>query len=232
VTLGEALARCGLVRQAVDRMTLTLEEVRASKDINPITAASAMNGLALALALGGQPGEALNATLGADELVKNAVGPRHRYAALSARVVAERYFDAGRDEEAFKAIDEAVEIGAAAVGALHRETVESRARRALMRARRGLPDAEGDVPFVNETIAAHPEMGESALVLVKLALAWPATASVEQRAEALALARKVRGTYHPDVARALLLQKKAGDREAGEAFKEQLEKLEVVEDAL
>ncbi|MFT3713631.1 MAG: serine/threonine-protein kinase [Archangium sp.] len=232
VTLGEALARCGLVKQAVERMTLTLEEVRASKDINPVTAATAMNGLAVALALGGQPGEALNATLSADELVRNAVGSKHRYTALSARVLAERYFDAGRDEEAFQAIDEAIEVGTAAVGELHRETVESRARRALMRARRGLPDSSNDAQFVIDAIAAHPEMGESALVLVRLALAWPSSATVEQRAQALELARKVRGTYHPDVARVLVLQKKAGDRGAADTLAEQLQKLEVVEDAL
>ncbi|MBL8910177.1 MAG: serine/threonine protein kinase [Archangium sp.] len=232
LTLGESQARCGLVRQAVDGLQATLDEVRASKDINPITVASGMNGLALALSLGGQPGEALNATKSADELVRSVVGNKHRYTALSARVLAERYFDTGRDEEAFKAIDEAVSIGSEAMGESHRETVESIARRALMRARRGVPGAEVDAKAVLEAFSQNPAMGESAVVLVRLALAWLPGATAEERALALETARRVRGTYHPDVARALMLQRKAGDPNAEALFTEQMQKLEFVEDAL
>jgi hypothetical protein len=232
VTLGGAQARCGLVRQAVEALTSALDDLRANQDVAPISAAAAMNSLGLALAMGGQPGEALNASLSADELVKSLVGPKHRYAALSARVAAERYFDAGRDDEAFAAIDSAVALAEAAAGAQHRDTLEARARRAWMRARRGQPDDAGDARFVLDALAAHPDVGEAPLVLVRLAVASTSGATDAQRAEALDVARKVRGTYHPDVARALVLQKKAGDARAAAILAEQLEKLEVSEDAL
>jgi hypothetical protein len=98
-------------------LTSALDDARAGKELNAVGVATGMVGLSLALELGGQPAEALNAMKQADELVKSAVGLKHRYSALSTRALAERSFAVGRDDDAFALMQSALEVGAAAVGA-------------------------------------------------------------------------------------------------------------------
>jgi tetratricopeptide (TPR) repeat protein len=222
LTQGELNARCGHVKRGLEQLTSALDDARAGKELNAVGVATGMVGLSLALELGGQPAEALNAMKQADELVKSAVGLKHRYSALSTRALAERSFAVGRDDDAFALMQSALEVGAAAVGETHRETLETKARLALMHARRGKAQAADEARAVVEAVQAHPEAGEAPLVAARLALALMPDAGAEERKAALAIARKVRGPIHPDVLRVLLLEK-----EKSPALEEQLQMMEV-----
>jgi tetratricopeptide (TPR) repeat protein len=222
LTQGEANARCGHVKLGLEQLTSALDDARAVKELNAVAVATGMVGLSLALELGGQPAEALNAMKQADELVKSAVGEKHRYAALSSRALAERSFAAGRDDDAFALMQSALEVGAAAVGEVHRETLETKARLALMHARRGKAQAADEARAVIEAVQAHPEVGEAPLVAARLALALMPDAGAQERKAALLIAQKVRGPIHPDVVRVLLLEK-----EKSPALDEQLQMMDV-----
>ncbi|MDP1920552.1 MAG: protein kinase [Myxococcales bacterium] len=209
LTLGEAQARAGLAADAEKTLTAALDEVRKRSDLNPVTAATGLAALSLALEGRGQPAEALVAATQARELVVSIVGPKHRYAALAERGVGERLNAMGRYDEAVETLLRAVAIGSEAVGAEHTETLESRAVLAIVQASHGDAAARREAMTLIETCAATPAASGSALVLSRLALAWTQDATVDERKAALTTAKRVRGETHPDVLDALLLEVRA-----------------------
>lgn len=199
LALGEAQARCGLATDALATLRPVLEALRSRKDVSPVALATGLVAMGVALRYRGQHEEALAATLEARELVAKLVGPRHRYSALATRAVAEQYLAMGKLDEARREIDAAVEMGTEAVGAAHRETIESRAIRALVSRSREEADA------VIAAVAADASMGQSPLVAARLALAMDPDATEEARSAAVEIARTVRGQHHPDVLRAVVI---------------------------
>ncbi|MFO0595284.1 MAG: protein kinase [Myxococcaceae bacterium] len=141
IAQGEANARLGHTEVALQQLTSALEVAREKKSVNSVSQATALVAMSLALDQAGRKDEAVAAAREADELVRKALGPAHRYVALSTRALGERLFSAGKTEEGLQAMDSALEIGTAAVGEKHRETLETRARRAVMWATLGRAEA-------------------------------------------------------------------------------------------
>ncbi len=206
LTLGEAQARAGLAGDAQKTLTATLDEVRKRSDLNPVTAATGLVALSLALEERGEPAEALVAATQARELVVGIVGPKHRYAALAERGVGERLKAMGRYDEAVETLLRAIAIGSEAVGPEHPETLESRAVLAVAQASHGDSAARPEAMRLAERCATVPAASGTALVLSRLALAWTQDATADERTAALTTARLVRGDTHPDVLKALLLE--------------------------
>ena len=205
VTAAELLARCGMAADAKTQLTELLDETRKRTDLSPVTVATELVALGLALEEVGEFGEALSSTQQGFEIVESVFGPKHRYAALARRAVGERLRAMGRTDEAVEALKEAIAIGEATVGAQHRETLESRAVLALTLALAGKPGAREEAKSVIEVVKADATIGEAPLIPAQLALAASSDATAEERTVALELTRRVRGVPHPDVLRALQL---------------------------
>jgi tetratricopeptide (TPR) repeat protein len=214
VTYGDALARSGLAADAKSSLTEALDDVRQRKDVSPMTAATGLVALGLALELRGEFAEALVSTKQAVELVESVFGPNHRYSALAHRNLGERLRAMGRFDESVDSLTHAVQLGDRSVGPHHRETLESRAALALTLAVSGRPGANEQARPVLDEVRGDSSIGEAPAVIAALALATAPAASKEARAQAVDLARRVRGVPHPDVIRALLLQRRAGDLDA------------------
>jgi tetratricopeptide (TPR) repeat protein len=230
---GEAEARSGLVADAEKTLTATLDEVRRRSDLNPTNAATGLAALAIALEGRGQPAEALVSATQANELIVSVLGAKHRYAALAERGVGERLRAMGRTEEALSRLRTAIELGSAATSPNHPETLESRASLALTLAMTNAPNARDEAIAALAAARSAPKPAHNALVLSALAVAWTPAATPAERAFAVETARKIRGSPHPDVLRALLLQHRAhDDGAAGPLAKEQFNALQLVDAAL
>jgi tetratricopeptide (TPR) repeat protein len=211
VTLGDALARAGLGADASTVLTQALDELRTRKDVSPMTAASGLVALGLALEARGDFAEALASTRQAVELVESVFGPTHRYVALANRALGERLRAMGRIAESIEALERAIRLGEGSVGASHRETLESRAHLALTLAVASRANVEPLARAVLEQSRQDPTVGDAPAVVAALALATPPDATAASRAQAVELARRARGEPHPDVVRALLLQLRSGE---------------------
>lgn len=217
VVLGEALARAGICDDAYKLVMKALIEVKKRNDLNPLTAATAMLALGLALEGQGQVAEALGPTREARSLFASVLGPTHRATSVAMREVGIRMRTMGRVDEAISAFTEAIDTGSEAGIAARRETLESRAQRALTLAMFGLPDARSEATAVLAACDADAAMGDGPRLTARLAIAFLADATPAERTQALELATAVRGTPHPDVLRALLLQYRAKDENAPNA---------------
>jgi tetratricopeptide (TPR) repeat protein len=223
LTLGEAQARAGLAMDALATLQPAIEEAKQRKDVSSVAIAGGVVGMSVAFEYLGRGEPAVAAAGKVREMIIAALGPKHRYTALAERAMAGPLMVAGKEKEALEALDRAVTIGTEAVGALHRETLESRAARALLLVRRS--DVAG-VTEAEEVIAAvekEPSVGESPLVAARLALAWSLDATAELRAAAVETAKRVRGPIHPDVVMALMLGAKPESRDAARAMLKSLQ---------
>ena len=227
LTLGEAQARAGRAKDALATLEPALEEVKQRKDVSPVAIAGGLVGLSVAYEYLGQGALAAATAEKVRALIIGALGPKHRYTALAERAMAGPLVAADRSDDALAALTRAVTIGTEAVGPLHRETLESRAVRALLLVRRadltGLQEAKEVIAAVEK----DPSIGESPLVPARLTLAWDSGPEPEPRAAALETARRVRGPAHPDVVIALMLEARAGDKESRAAARELLGALQV-----
>ncbi|MBL8937388.1 MAG: protein kinase [Archangium sp.] len=224
VTVAELLARCGLAADAKTQLTDLLDETRKRTDLSPVTAATELVALGLALEERGEFAEALSSSRQGLEIVESVFGPKHRYAALARRAVGERLRAMGRTDEAVETLKEAIAIGEATVGPLHRETLESRGVLALTLALAGKPGAREEAVTVVQAAMADPSIGQAPLVPTLLALAATSDSTLEERTAALGLTRRVRGVPHPDVVRAMQLAKV--DEAEVTAMKQSLQVLE------
>jgi len=231
LTLGEIQAKAGLAIDGERTLTAALDEVRKRNDLNPTNAASGLAALGIAMEARGQPAEALVAMTQARELIAS-LGAQHRYSALAERGVGERLRAMGRLDEAIETLERSVELATKAVGANHPETLEARAALALTLAYGARPGAREAALAVRDAARAAPKRASNAQVLSTLALAFAPGSTREERADAIATARTVRGAIHPDVVRALLVAAREGDAEAGAEAKALFAKLQIVDAAL
>ncbi|MCU0695906.1 MAG: protein kinase [Myxococcaceae bacterium] len=232
VTMGDALGRAGLGADAKAVLTDALDALRSRKDVSPMTAATGLVALGLALEQRGALAEGLASTRQGLELVESVFGAEHRYTALASRALGERLRAMGRVDEAVTALERAVRIGETSVGATHRETLESRAHLALTLALASRPGAEAVAKAVLEATSGDASIGEGPGVIAALALALPPGAAPTRRAAAVDVSRRVRGEPHPDVVRALLLQLRGGDvgQEAASTITSMKAQLQVVDE--
>lgn len=232
LTFGEAQARAGLAADAERELTSALDEVRRRSDLDPTNAASGLSSLALALEGRGQPAEALVAATQARELVVSVFGAEHRSAAVAERGVGERLRTMGRTDEAIASLTKAIELGVKAVGAEHPETLESRAALALTLSYAGRPTAREEALAVQAAARAAKKPSSNAQLLAALAIAFAPGATPEERAEAVELARRVRGEPHPDVLRAVLIEAREGAGAVTTEARALFAKLQLVDAAL
>ncbi len=232
LTLGEAEARSGFARDAMVTLTAAVGESQQRKDISPVAIAGGVVGMSVALQYLGKGEEALATVTRVRDQVVALVGPKHRYAALAERATAGPLLAVGQSDEALAALTRAVELGTEAVGAAHLETLDSRAARALVLARRGDVLAGDEARAVIAAVEADQLVGESPLVAARLALAWSLSATAEERAAAIDIARRVRGPIHPDVLFALLVDARSGNAESGRLARVMFGALQLEEAAL
>lgn len=211
VSLGDAQTRAGLAEEGRTTLTTALDELRKSKTTSPLIGAQAVLALSLAQELTGEVVESVKTAQDAHGLYVELLGKEHRATAIALRAVGERQRTVGKPREAVATLTEAMALSSTALGPTHRETLESRAHRALTLATYDLPDGRAEATAVVEACAADARIGDAPLVPARLALAFLRDSTVEERAAALETARRVRGERHPDVLKARLLQLRAKD---------------------